>query len=282
MGKGPSIQELAEKEKAFREYLDQIRAAIEKDKTKDTAALDAIIKKFYTDGGWSYSPLMQSDLLEVQQISAWSLGNVVKMLTGVRNAIFGSAEPPAGVEIEKPADTSKAIDKMQELNLLALNRAFAAVQSILETFAVETSYRGKAITQVEVVAPGLTLFLSIRSDVWKNKGFFNNDSIGQYLFIMRCYFSTEQAGDIAKFNSVLAYVELANAIDARIIGIALKIENPETPFSAMKELLQEAGFYSEQLAVIHAKIDELRKEKVARLLASSKKAIAARAAAVAP
>jgi len=159
MGRGPSIQELAEQEQAFREYLDQIRGDIEKDKADDTIALDKIITTFYSDGGWAYSPLMQSDLLEVQQISTWSLANVVKIMTGVRDAIFGSSAPPPGVEIEKPSGTSNAIDKMQDLNLLALNRAFSAVQSILETFAVESSYRGKAITKVEVVAPGLTLFL---------------------------------------------------------------------------------------------------------------------------
>jgi len=278
MGRGPSIQELAEQEQAFREYLDQIRGDIEKDKADDTIALDKIITTFYSDGGWAYSPLMQSDLLEVQQISTWSLANVVKIMTGVRDAIFGSSAPPPGVEIEKPSGTSNAIDKMQDLNLLALNRAFSAVQSILETFAVESSYRGKAITKVEVVAPGLTLFLSIRSDVWKNQGFFNSDSIGQYLFIMRSYFSVEQAGDIALYNTVLAYTELANAFDARVVEIAQRIGDISTPFSALMELAEEMGFYSEQLALIHAKIDELRQEKVARLLASSKKAIATRVA----
>lgn len=58
----------------------------------------------------------------------------------------------AGVEIEQPSESSKAIRKMQDLNLVALDRAFSAVQSNPETFAVETSYRGKAFTKVEVVA----------------------------------------------------------------------------------------------------------------------------------
>lgn len=95
MGKGPTIQELSEKEKAFREYLTQIRTELEKDKEKDIKTLDVIIKDYYTAGKWTYKPLMQMDNVDIQQVSTWSLDNVTKILTSVRDAIFGNSTPPS-------------------------------------------------------------------------------------------------------------------------------------------------------------------------------------------
>lgn len=262
MGRGPTIEELAEKEEAFRKYLDQIRADLEKDKQKDIDDLKNIIDNFYQDGGWSFQPLMQTDKVEVQQVSAWSLDNVTKMMMAVRDAIFGNSTPPDGVSIEKPQSFANALGELADLNLLALDRAFAAVQGILETFATETSFRGKALTRTEVVAPGLTLFVSVRSDVWRSQGFFNNDSIAQYLFILRAFFSLDQAGDISKFNDLLAYEELKAAFRTRMLALSQKIADPSTPFSALVELEQELGHYAGQISSLQEKIDELQKKEI--------------------
>lgn len=276
MGKGPKVEELAQEDADFRKYLEQIRGEVEADQAHGIKELEKIIDQYYTDGGWSYKPLMQLNALEVQQVSEWSLDNVSKILGAVRDAIFGDSAPPAGTEIEKPGDVGLALSEMMDLNLLVMNKAFAAVQSILATFATESSYRGKALTKTELVAPGITVFVSIRSDVWRSQGFFNNDSIAQYLYIVRSFFSADQAGDIAKFNSVLAYTELATAFDQRIEELARMVANPATPFSALPELMQIMAFLSDQLSFIHAKIAELRSQKVTRLMAASHKALADR------
>lgn len=276
MGKGPTVQELAEQDENFRVYLNQIRGEVEADQAHDVKALDKIIEQYYTNGGWSYKPLLQLDALEVQQVSEWSLDNVSKILGAVRDAIFGDESPPPGTEIEKGAETALALAEMEGLNLLVMNKAFAVVQSILSTFATDTSYRGKALTKTELVAPGITVFISIRSDVWKSQGFFNNDSIAQYLYIVRSFFSAEQAGDIASFNSILAYSELAAAFDSRIEEIARLVADPATEFSALPELMQIMGFLSDQLSYIHAKIAELQSQKTTKLLAASHKALATR------
>jgi hypothetical protein len=69
MGQGPTIQELAEREAKFRDYLKQIRSEAEADKAKDIDAVVGEAKKFYEKGGWDYKPLVQADLLDVQQLS---------------------------------------------------------------------------------------------------------------------------------------------------------------------------------------------------------------------
>ncbi|MBN8865556.1 MAG: hypothetical protein J0H92_19430 [Sphingobacteriales bacterium] len=272
MGQGPSIQQMAEKEQAFRDYLTKIRGELEKDKEKDTQNLQVEIDNFYHKGGWEYKPMLQLDKVEVQQVSSWSLDNIVKMLNGVSSAIFGTDDPPEGVKVEKPSDLTKSMQYLDNLSLLLVSKAFSVIQGILETFATESSYKGQSITKVEVVAPGITLFVSIRSDVWKNRGFFNNDSIAQYLFIVRSYFSLQQAGDISKINDIQAYEELKTAFRIRISALSDRIANPETPFSAMEELDQELGFYANKLSEIQGMIESLETKKNAELRRSLRQA----------
>jgi len=276
MGKGPTIEELAERDDEFRAYLKQIRSEVEADKAKDLAVLKTDVEDYYTAGGWSYKPFLQMDALEVQQVSTWSLDNISKILEAVRDAIFGESDPPPDTVIEKGEDIGLALGEMEALELLLVNKAFAAIQSILTTFATDESYRGKALTKAQLVSPGITMFVSIRSDVWESKHFFGGDSIAQYFYLVRSYFSADQAGDIAKFNSVLAYLELATAFDQRIEELAQQIADKNTPASALPELMQILGFMSDQLAYIHEKIDELRAEKKARIMAASQQIVSER------
>lgn len=265
MGQGPSIQQLAEKEQAFRDYLSQIRGELEKDKAKDTENLQTEIEGYYKKGGWEYKPMLQLDKVEVQQVSSWSLDNIVKMLNAVSSAIFGTDDPPEGVKVEKPADLTKSMQYLDNLSLMVVSKAFSVIQGILETFATESSYKGQSITKVEVVAPGITVFVSIRSDVWKNRGFFNNDSIAQYMFIVRSFFSLQQAGDMSKINDIQAYEELKEAFRIRIGALSERIADPKTPFSAMEELDEELGFYASKLSEIQGMIESLETKKNAEL-----------------
>jgi hypothetical protein len=277
MGRGPTIQELAEEDQKFREYLAQIRQELEKDKQKDLQNLEAEVKNYYDRGGWNdYKPLLLGDKLDVQQVSVWSLENVGKILNAIQGAIFGGSEPPDGITVEKPKEFNQSLKFLTELNLLALSRAFSAVQGILETFATETSYKGQSILKTEVIAPGMTLFVSIRSDVYRTKGFFNNSSIAQYLYLFRSYFSVKQAGDLSKFNDLLAYEELKSAYRTRMSALAEKIANPSTPFSAMAELEEEAGYYASQLSAIQAKINALQEKEIERFKQRIQSGLAAR------
>jgi hypothetical protein len=272
MGQGPTIQELAEREAKFRDYLKQIRSEAEADKAKDIDAVVGEAKKFYEKGGWDYKPLVQADLLDVQQLSSWSLDNVAKILEGVQKSLFGSSPQPSGVEIEKPDDFAKALGALGNLNVLVLARAFQLIQGVLETFATESSYKGKSILKSEVLAPGTTLFLSIRSDVWQNKGFFNNDYIGQYLVVARAYFSLQQAGDISKYNDLLAYEDLKTSYRARMRALADKIADPDLSFEAVVQLEAQVGYYAKQLTQIQVKIDELLEKESSSILSFARQA----------
>jgi hypothetical protein len=273
MGKGPTIQELAERDSEFRDYLSQIRGELESDKAKETKELEATIEKFYKDGGWSYSPLMTTDKVEVQQSKYWNLDNVKSILGSIRDAIFTSSSPPEGVDINKSTDFDNALGALGNFQLYALNKAFGAIEGILTTFATESSYQGKSISKSELVAPGMMLFLTIRSDSWQNKNFFGGDKIVQYLFILRCNFSLEQAGDISKLNDLLYYEKLKESWRARIDILSEEIQDPKNDFSTVKELVQQQDFYIEQLTNIQATIDELHRKKMKDIKENSRRAL---------
>jgi hypothetical protein len=274
MGQGPTIQELAEKDKEFRKYLAQINDEVQVDKTRDIDSLKEKMAEFYKEGGWDdHKPIMQLEKVEVQQVSSWSLDNVTKMISAVKDAIFGNSVPPEGVKIEKPAELLQSVAQMSNLGLMVMNKAFAAIQGILQAFATESSYKGSAIQRTEVIAPGLTLFISIRSDVWRSKGFFNNDSIAQYLFVIRSQFSLKQAGDLANYNALVGYQELHSAFVTRLKALANVVANPATPYKALLELEEEMGYYAEQISELQAKINELSTEKIKKHLAQAKSAI---------
>ena len=267
MGKGPSISELAAREEEFRKYLVQIRSELEGYQAEDVAALDKKVTAYYEAGHWSdFKPLMQSEQFDVQHLKTWSLDNVVSILQSVRDAMFGDAQPPAGVVISKPDDFMNSLGLLEKLSLMALSKAFAVIQGVLETFATETQFRGQSISRVELVAPGMTLFISIRSNIWRNKSFFENESIGQYLFVLRSYFSQKQAGDISKYNDLLAYEQLKEAFRKRMADLGRRIADPQTPFSAMTELDEELGYYAGQLSKIQAMIEDLSKQEAQALI----------------
>ncbi|MCG2616168.1 hypothetical protein LZZ85_17860 [Terrimonas sp. NA20] len=274
MGQGPTIQELADKDTEFRKYLAQINDEVQADKTRDIDSLKEKMTEFYKEGGWNdHKPIMQLDKVEVQQVSSWSLDNVTKMITAVKDAIFGNSEPPDGVQIEKPAELLQSVAQMSNLGLMVMNKAFSAIQGILQAFATESSYKGSAIQRIEVIAPGLTLFISIRSDVWRSKGFFNNDSIAQYLFVIRSQFSLKQAGDLADYNALIGYQEVHSAFVTRLKALAKVIADPATPYRALLELEEEMGYYAEQISELQAMINALSSEKIRKHLADAKGAI---------
>ena len=88
----------------------------------------------------------------------------------------------------------------------------------------------------------------------------------------------EQAGDISKFNDLLAYEELKSAYRVRMLALSQKIADPSTPFSAMPELDQELGVYAGQIGKIQALIDALQDKEIAKQLEFAKGAIESRRA----
>lgn len=264
MGHSPSIKELANKESEFREYLKKIRIELESDTKNASSALETEIKKYYEEGNWDdFKPLIQGENIDVQVESSWSLDNFQKILNAISGALFGSGSVPEGVKIEKTPDLTEAMKNMKNLELLAVSKAFEAIQGILQAFSVAGEMEFKVEKKVTQIAPGLTLFLYIGSNSYQSKSFFKNEQIFQYALIYRVLFSNKQSGDVAKFNAISAYQELLAGFKKRIEYLARKIADPETTFESVIQLDKQQEFYTNQVNKI---LNEIKKLEVADAL----------------
>jgi hypothetical protein len=201
MGASKSIEQLRESDKKFEEYLSEKHKEIEARRDETRKKMDADIVKFYQDGGWNdRQPLFSSSYIDVQNISEWSLDNVNNILTAIEGAIFGSANPPPGTKIDGDTPNNNVIKQLPSLQLLIMSSAFRAIQGILETFVMKSSTTITMLSKIEVVSPGVTVFVYVNSNSFQQKSFFENSLISQYFYLVDGYTSAKQLGDYSKFR----------------------------------------------------------------------------------
>ena len=71
------------------------------------------------------------------------------------------------------------IQQIPSLQLLVMSAAFRAVQGILELFVVKSSTTITMLSKIEVVAPGVTIFVYVNSNSFQQQSFFNNSMISR-------------------------------------------------------------------------------------------------------
>jgi hypothetical protein len=265
MGKSISIEELEAADAKFAKYLADRRIEITATATDTRKKMDSAIEKFYKDGGWNdRKPVCSAEYIDVQNVSEWSLANVNKILDAVGGAIFGSKNPIPGLKLspDVKAGTNNVLNAVGGLQMLALSKAFSAVQGILEAFTVKSSTSITMNSKIEVVTPGLTIFVYTNANNFQQKSFFNNTLISQYFFMIDVYTSAKQLGDYAKFQDLQLFEEEK----ASLRLIARKIINTMSELEDLDKLDQIAkqldGIYA-RLEVITEKADELSKEEAA-------------------
>ena len=281
MGHSPSIKELAEKESEFREYLKKIRVELESDTRKASSSLETEIGEYYQQGNWDDAkPFIQGENIDVQVQSSWSLDNVGKILEAIGKALFGSGLVPEGIKVEKTPDVTEAMKKMENLEVLAISKAFEAIQGIIQAFSVAAQMEFKVQKKVTQIAPGLTLFLYIGSNSYQSTSFFKNEQIFQYVFIYRVLFSSKQSGDIAKFNAISAYQESLAAYQKRIEDLSRIIADPTTSFESVIQLDKQQEFYTKKIDLIMDQIRKLQKTNALEIRTKTANLVAQRMIAV--
>lgn len=263
MGQSKSIEELAAADQAFVKYMNDRRKEITETRGATRKEMDAAIEKFYKDGKWDdRKPVCTAEYVDVQNVSEWSLDNVNKILDAVGGAIFGSKNPPPGLKLDKAvqAGNDAVLAAVGGLQTLALSRAFSAVQGILEAFTLKSSTSITMNSKIEVVTPGLTIFVYTNSNNFQSKSFFENNLISQYFFMIDVYTSAKQLGDYTKFQDLQLFEEEKaglRLIARRLINNMANVESLEKLDQLSKQL---DGIY-ERLEEITGKIDELSKSE---------------------
>jgi len=257
MGKSKSIEELEAADKKFENYLDGKRKEIEARQSETRAKMDADIEKFYREGGWDdRKPVMSASYVDVQNMSEWSLGNVNKILSAVEGAIFGSSNPPPGTAIDSDITSNPVIQKIPSLQLLVMARAFTAIQGILEAFTMKSSTNITMLHKVEVASPGLTIFVYVNSNSFRQQSFFNNDLITQYFFMADAYSSAKQLGDYTNFEDLRLFEEEKENL-RKIARNLISVMSEATELTQIDALSRQLDGIYDRLEQITERINDL-------------------------
>jgi len=208
MGQSKSIEELAASDQKFQDFLDEKRKTLEEKTAATRKQMDADIEKFYADGKWDdRKPVASAAYYDVQIVSEFSLDNISKIMQAISGAIFGSNNVPAGTKIENNAGNNPTVKMIPNLQLLILSKAFSAIQGILEAFTLKSSVSITQQHKIEVVAPGMTIFVYVNSNSFQSQSFFTKDIITQYFYVIDSFISKKQLGDYSEFEDLRLFEE---------------------------------------------------------------------------
>lgn len=261
MGQSKSIEELAASDKKFEDYLLGKRAELEARTTATRAEMDKDIEKFYKDGKWDdRKPVANASYYDVQIISEFSLGNINKILTAISGAIFGSNNTPPGTTINPDLGAIAPAKIMPNLQLLILSKAFTAIQGILEAFTLKSSITITQQHKIEVVAPGVTIFVYVNSNSFKSNSFFTEDIITQYFYVIDSYISKKQLGDYSAFEDLRLFEEEKAGI--RVIAYnMIQTMSTITDLGKLDILTKLMDTLYDRLDDVQERINELTKEE---------------------
>ena len=195
MGRSPSIQELAQKEKEFSDYLNNLEEQLRTRAKQYKDEMNATINKFYTDSNWSSTSYIGCDeKIDFVHSSEWSMEKVKEVINAIAKVIVGgSSKPPEGITITPPEKMGSGIAAMADLKQYVVGQAFNAIDNILSSFGSSTSTGFNSASKYLPVGNGLHLFLTVVSDSYQTQNFFNNEFIHQYIYIFQVKYSAEEA-----------------------------------------------------------------------------------------
>ncbi|BAY11995.1 hypothetical protein [Calothrix sp. NIES-2098] len=267
MGHSPSIDELRDQDRKFRQYLDELLDDINKKAADVRNQVNETISKHYSSGGWDDAkPFLDGENVDVQHVKDWSLDNVTKIIGAVKDAIFGTAPPPPGAKVadKKSEDIAPAFTAIAKLDEYIAAKAFDVISGILQSFMASTEVTAKREIKSEPLAPGLTLFVGILECGYQSQSFFQNEIITQDFYIYAVRYSAKEASTYSKFEDLEAYEDLKVAWRKKMDTLAQKIDDTED-LDQLKKLQNNFDYYTSQLDALQKKIESLQQAKITAL-----------------
>jgi hypothetical protein len=257
MGSSPSIEELKAADDKFEAYLKERRIEIEARRKETREQMDADIAKFYLDGKWNdRRPLFSSEYVDVQNMSDWSLASVNNILKGISGAVFGSDNPPPGTTVGSDVSTNEVIQKIPSLQLLVMSAAFRAIQGILEAFVLKSSTTITMSKRIDMVAPGVTIFVYVSSNSFQQQSFFKNSLISQYFYLAEAYTSVQQLGDYSVFQDKLLFEKEKERLRDRAEKIT-KTMDAAVDIAALEAITKMLDFVYDRLKAVTDRIKNI-------------------------
>lgn len=207
MGKSKSIEDQTALNDKFQAYIDQQTQVLDKTVAAATQTLDAQIEAYYAKGGWNDAkPMISGTYQHISTTSDWSLNAVADMIGQLKSTLFGGPPPGGTTAPAQPPDVSAAVAKLDAMEVLITDAAFTAIEGILQAFTSSTQTTVQSKTEVQVLAPGLTLFLAVVENQYSRSDFVSGETIIQEAYVFDTRFSIKQGGDIAKFNQLTSLI----------------------------------------------------------------------------
>ncbi|KQN54690.1 hypothetical protein ASE98_17185 [Pseudomonas sp. Leaf48] len=220
MGQSNTIEEQQKQNAKFQAYVDQMRTDLDKSLTTQTAALNDKIKAHYSKYNDDAS-MISSSYQHLTTVSEWSLASVNVMIDSCRKAIFGGKLPDGAKKDTPTAEVTAAIQAMTNLDLLIANAAFDAIQGLLTSVGSKTETSITVKTDEKLLAPGMTLFITVMENSYHRKDFLSDESIVQTLFLFDVRFSIKEGKAVTKLNDLQAYENQKQSMRNQL----LKVDN---------------------------------------------------------
>ncbi|MEX3776494.1 hypothetical protein [Pseudomonas sp. MYb118] len=182
-----------------------MRADLDKSMAVETAALNTRVKEHYSKYG-DDALMIASSYRHLTTASEWSLKSINTMIDSCRTAIFGGKLPDGAKKDTQPkAEVTAAIAAMSNLDLLIANAAFDAVQALLSSIGSTTSTNISVKSDEKMLAPGMTLFITVVENSYHRKEFCSDETIIQNLFLFEVRFSIKEGKAMSKLSDLQAY-----------------------------------------------------------------------------
>lgn len=204
MGQSNTIEQQAKLNTRIQAYVDQMRADLDKSLAAETVALNARVKEHYSKYG-DDALMIASSYRHLTTTSEWSLKSINTMIDSCRTAIFGGKLPDGAKKDTPKAEVTEAIKAMSNLDLLIANAAFDAVQALLSSVGSTTSTSISVKSDEKMLAPGMTLFITVVENSYHRKEFFSDETVIQNLFLFEVRFSIKEGKAMSKLSDLQAY-----------------------------------------------------------------------------
>jgi len=229
MGRSDLVQQ-QEKNKAFQEYVATQRKAMDADLTKARGELDTLVKEYqssYPDGVL----ILTGEYSHLSTVSEWNTKKLNTMIDDIGKSLFGGT-PPEPTKKTVPEGLKGTLEAMAGIDLMIATAAFSVIQGILQSLGASMQTEITWDKTSKRVAPGLTIFVAVLENSFKNTDIFSTDTIVENAYIQKVYFSVKDGVAYNKMQDLNLYSEEAEGVRHTIrglIALSAKLPMPEDP-----------------------------------------------------
>ncbi len=213
MGHSPSLSSLASSQQKFDEFLADREKTLGAEARDYIAELDTMASEYFTGNHIDDQILVTNGhSLDFQHEKETNFSNLKKVIDSIGGALFENKPSPRGIETDSQgaAEAQKvAAEKFGEeavsssdTALYVTSKVFEVLSSVITDFNSGTTVEDSIKTVSQNIGFGMHLFCKVKASDYKSKEFFHDETIFEFIYAYRVYFSTELAVTNEKENQV--------------------------------------------------------------------------------